>query len=465
MCIPFDLGLDTRSNGKLNKKPPSGGFLLYNRLMNNCNCDTAGMVAPASRYNKAQGKCNQSCDLTTVVIPKSKGSDAAGQPLAPVNGAYSNTIVTYLASGSIYIYDSHGIYTSLTGSSIVPILEQLQAQMETLTSTVNTTQTDLTTETQNRISAQTDLQATITALQKALNTETNARETADAELNTLIEALQTDSTNNTQGLAAEVTARTEADTALQAQISNLSLNKQDELVSGATIKTINGQSVLGEGDIPIEGGGTSVTVVQSTGQSTTDVMSQKAVTDALNDSAGVTGASLSSSSTDNQITLTTTIAGEPDYTRVDVKTINGESIIGEGDLEITGGVVKAVGESLILSEEGTLTTRLQVNRTNPSSTGSSITVPANGTATHTFYIATLRDPVYVNGWIGTPSAYVEGRYISTPGCSSTWWVDNVSESGGDASSARTYGITVEFTNHTSTPVTGKFGYQMLTIPT
>lgn len=32
-------------------------------------------------------------------------------------------------------------------------------------------------------------------------------------------------------------------------------NKQDRLVSGSNIKTINGQSILGTGDIPIESGG------------------------------------------------------------------------------------------------------------------------------------------------------------------------------------------------------------------
>lgn len=45
-------------------------------------------------------------------------------------------------------------------------------------------------------------------------------------------------------------------------------------------KTINGESIVGSGDITIDGGG--VDVVQTTGQSTTAVMSQKAVTEAIN---------------------------------------------------------------------------------------------------------------------------------------------------------------------------------------
>ena len=56
-------------------------------------------------------------------------------------------------------------------------------------------------------------------------------------------------------------------------------DKQDALVSGKNIKTINGETLLGEGNIDIQGGG--VNVVQTTGTSTTDVMSQDAVTNAF----------------------------------------------------------------------------------------------------------------------------------------------------------------------------------------
>lgn len=59
--------------------------------------------------------------------------------------------------------------------------------------------------------------------------------------------------------------------------------KQPTLVSGTNIKTINNESLLGEGNINIQGGGgSSVNVVQATGTSTSDVMSQDAVTKAFN---------------------------------------------------------------------------------------------------------------------------------------------------------------------------------------
>ena len=56
--------------------------------------------------------------------------------------------------------------------------------------------------------------------------------------------------------------------------------KQPTLVSGTNIKTINNESLLGEGNIDIQGG-SSVNVVQDIGTSTSDVMSQDAVTKAL----------------------------------------------------------------------------------------------------------------------------------------------------------------------------------------
>ena len=57
--------------------------------------------------------------------------------------------------------------------------------------------------------------------------------------------------------------------------------KQPTLVSGTNIKTINNESLLGEGNIDIQGG-SSVNVVQDIGTSTSDVMSQAAVRNAFN---------------------------------------------------------------------------------------------------------------------------------------------------------------------------------------
>ena len=64
--------------------------------------------------------------------------------------------------------------------------------------------------------------------------------------------------------------------------------KQPTLVSGTNIKTINNESLLGEGNIDIQGG-SSVNVVQATGTSTSDVMSQDAVTKAFNNYTATKG--------------------------------------------------------------------------------------------------------------------------------------------------------------------------------
>lgn len=87
----------------------------------------------------------------------------------------------------------------------------------------------------------------------------------------------------------------------KADISALD-NKQDTLVSGTNIKTINGESVLGEGNIVISGSGETVDAYTKT--ETNDLLAAK------------------------QDTL---VSG------TNIKTVNGNSLLGEGDLVISGG--------------------------------------------------------------------------------------------------------------------------------
>lgn len=84
-----------------------------------------------------------------------------------------------------------------------------------------------------------------------------------------------------EDLMADLALSTTSENPVQNKVITTALNnKQDTLVSGTNIKTINNTSILGSGNIDIGGGG--VNVVQTTGTSTTDVMSQNAVTTALN---------------------------------------------------------------------------------------------------------------------------------------------------------------------------------------
>ena len=86
--------------------------------------------------------------------------------------------------------------------------------------------------------------------------------------------------------------------------------KQDSLISGHNIKTINGQDVLGQGDIAISGGGTVDSELNETSE---NPVQNKVITTALNG---------------KQDSL---VSGQ------NIKTINGQSVLGQGDIEISGG--------------------------------------------------------------------------------------------------------------------------------
>ena len=75
--------------------------------------------------------------------------------------------------------------------------------------------------------------------------------------------------------------KTETDNAITAATST----KQDTLVSGTNIKTINNQSILGEGNITIEGGGGggSITIDQSLDSGSTNPVANSAITTSINE--------------------------------------------------------------------------------------------------------------------------------------------------------------------------------------
>ena len=73
--------------------------------------------------------------------------------------------------------------------------------------------------------------------------------------------------------------KTETDNAITAATST----KQDTLVSGTNIKTINNESILGEGNISIEGGGGGVTVDPSLDSGSTNPVANSAITTSINE--------------------------------------------------------------------------------------------------------------------------------------------------------------------------------------
>lgn len=128
--------------------------------------------------------------------------------------------------------------------------------------------------------------------------------------------------------------KTETDNAITAATST----KQDTLVSGTNIKTINNQSILGEGNITIEGGSGGVNVVQTTGTSTTDVMSQNAVTTKLNtklDVVRVEPKTPTSNYTQLNLYLEKNGGGSQSLFTY-IKTINGKSITSQNNNNLEG---------------------------------------------------------------------------------------------------------------------------------
>lgn len=73
-------------------------------------------------FDKLNTCPNVSCDkvevadLRKVVIEAVKGTDAEGQPFAPKNGAYRNSVVYYEQNGHTYLYGSDGIPTLLNST-------------------------------------------------------------------------------------------------------------------------------------------------------------------------------------------------------------------------------------------------------------------------------------------------------------------------------------------------------------
>ena len=159
--------------------------------------------------------------------------------------------------------------------------------------------------------------------------------------------------------------------------------KQDRLISGTTIKTINNTSLLGSGNISISGGSGTITAVQANGTSvaTSGVANIPAATTSK---YGVTKLSSSTSSTSTSLAATASAvkaAYDLAYNKQDkltsgtnIKTINGQSILGSGDLA-TGTAVS--GKPLTTFYSSTTTLSLNPNtyyRCTSSSLASELTI-------------------------------------------------------------------------------------------
>ena len=122
-----------------------------------------------------------------------------------------------------------------------------------------------------------------------------------------------DELTNVQTVANDADTKVDALTPRIESVETAMNSKQDTLVSGANIKTINNQSILGEGNIEISDYYTK-TEADEIFATTTQVNHQAADISALQ--------------TDMRGKQATLVSG------TNIKTINGESVLGEGNIEV-----------------------------------------------------------------------------------------------------------------------------------
>ena len=147
---------------------------------------------------------------------------------------------------------------------------------------------------------------------KIINLETNLSSKIDKGVG-VVGATKTKITYNNDGIITGGADLVEADlpNISQAKVTNLVSdlsNKQAKLVSGTNIKTINGQSVLGNGDIVISGGGyfTGTAGITVGGITTGDTFTNVPVTDMINN---LINPELTPNLTNPNNVLTSTVSG------------------------------------------------------------------------------------------------------------------------------------------------------------
>lgn len=118
-------------------------------------------------------------------------------------------------------------------------------------------------------------QAQYDALQtKDPNTYYVITDATAADITNYYDKTETDDLLDEKADTATTYTKTEVDAALA--------TKQATLVSGTNIKTINNESILGEGNITIQGGGGSVTVDDALSTTSENPVQNKVITNALN---------------------------------------------------------------------------------------------------------------------------------------------------------------------------------------
>lgn len=177
-------------------------------------------------------------------------------------------------------------------------------------------------------------------------------------------------------------------------LKNAVAAKQNTLVSGTTIKTINSQSLLGTGDISLAGGSTSWGSITGTLSEQLDLQSaldgKLSVSGNGSSLTGITKTQVGLSNVDNTSdaskpisTATQSALDAKQATLVsgtNIKTVNGTSVLGSGDIVISGGgMTRVFLPSDVVNNNATANTIADV-------TGLSFNVVANTTYQFRFVI-------------------------------------------------------------------------------
>lgn len=165
----------------------------------------------------------------------------------------------------------------------------------------------------------------------AINAETTERQKQDSALGGMI--------------AAETAAREQA-----------VASKQDILVSGQNIKTINGQSVLGSGNIAIQGGTSNWDDIQGKPEFA-EVATSGSYND-LTDKPEIPDVSNLATKSEVAAKQDTLVSGE------NIKTVNGQSLLGNGNIQIEGGGTITVDDTLSTTSENPVQNKVITNAIN-----------------------------------------------------------------------------------------------------
>ena len=356
-------------------------------------------------------------------------SGGGGGAVSSVNGQTGDVVITATSLGAITKADADTLYASksdLNSKANISTVEALSTEVAAnrtattaLTSKVNedsekiasldtemdnkANSADVPTNTQfNNLSGEVANKADKTSVYT--KAEADEKFATNVELNHVKEELATKadtSSLNDYALKSEITGLATKEELADYQpigdyATTTQLNsKQDTLVSGQNIKTINGQSVIGEGNIDITEGGTIDSELSTDSQ---NPVQNKVITNALNEKASKTELSNVSTSKANKADVYTKQEIDDKFTNAqsqinqvstdtaannaeiqtlktdkqdtlvsgtNIKTINGQSLLGEGNIEIQqselpiasadtlGGVKVGTGLS-INSESGVL---------------------------------------------------------------------------------------------------------------